>query len=157
MKRMKCKTRRKDLMTCHKNSKNLGPWNFLRLRLFEEKMGGVHHVCCLCCSNVWKWTFFLMPKLDNLENHARKTKILRNLLHFGIKWWVIYQQTLPKFEKWKNFKGNQSFLWFNECKVMWSVKVGKENNFSQSSITYRWGDQCLNMRNSNIFSKFSRY
>jgi hypothetical protein len=59
--------------------------NFPWVEIIRGKDGGVHHVCCLCCSNVWKWTFFLVPKLNNLEKHAKKTKILRTLLHFGVK------------------------------------------------------------------------
>ncbi len=83
------------------------PW----VEMIQGKVGGVHHVHYLCCSNVHKKDLFLAPQLDKLKIHVGKTKVLKNLPHLGIKhggWYINKHYLHLKNEFFK--KGNQSFL-----------------------------------------------
>jgi hypothetical protein len=56
-------------------------------KMLRNEIGIFHHVKCLVClcSFVKGKDVILGPKVDTFENHAGKTKVVRDMLHLGKK------------------------------------------------------------------------
>lgn len=117
MKRMKCKTRRKNLMMCHKNAKNFGHWNFLGWKWFKEKMGVyIMFIICVVVMCV-KGTFFLHLNWISWKNMLGK-----------LRFWKIYR--ILELSMVSGILTRNTYIWRM-----------KKTNHSYDLANARWCDQ----------------